>query len=312
MPGPFEPELLGAQPAPLAVDGGPGARTFSVFVAAKDAHGVYGAPAASAFDVTCAEGPCAILSARNVAGGDEGVLAIIVDDSGSNTAMPSLCTGCPTDPEAKRVVAVKRLARVLLDRAPKWRIALFDFGPVAINTFRTTRLLAGYTSRIDDLEAGADRLSSGGGTFLYDALTQVPGTVAGERRFSFDGGAPAHVLVVSDGEDTHSTYTLAMGIDAGLQNRVPFDAVGYGEVDGGSTPYLAAKAYQDLRRCSSATGGLVTLVSRDRLPALFEQLAEVYVAGYTELIVELPTGSTAVSGSVGLQGTSTRAELDLR
>ncbi len=312
-PGVFDPSVIGAQPAPRLKDGGLSASTFSIFVAAREAQGTYGAPAAEDFDVRCAAGPCAIVSARSVAGSKQGVLAVVVDDSGSNSAEPTVCTGCPTDPTGQRKVAVKKLVRVLLDRAPKWRVGLFDFGPVSINSFRSTRLLAGYTSRVEDLEAGADLLKSGGGTYLYDALYAVPDTAVGEQRYSFpDGGAPVRLLIVSDGEDTHSTFKLEQGLDAGISLGVPFDAVGYGQVDGGSTPYLAARAYNDLRRCSSATGGLITLVSRDRLPALFEQLAEIYVAGYTELVVELPARATAVSGSVGIKGSSSRAEFDFQ
>jgi hypothetical protein len=309
----YDPSVIGAQSAPRLKDGGLSAATFSVFVAARNAQSAYGAPAVEDFDVRCSAGPCAIVRARWVPGSKEGVLAIVVDDSGSNSLDATVCTGCPTDPEGKRKVAVKNLVRVLLERAPKWRVALFDFGPVYIDSFRSTRLIAGYTSRVEDLEAGADLLKSGGGTYLYDALYAVPGTAAGEQRFSFpDGGVPVRLLVVSDGEDTHSTFTLNQGLDAGISLGVSFDAVGYGQVDGGSTPYLAARAYNDLRSCSSSTGGLVTLVSRDKLPTLFEQLAEIYVAGYVELVVELPAGMTSVSGSVGLKGSSTRAEFDFQ
>ncbi len=315
-PGVLDPAVIGAQPAPRLKDGGFSAPTFSVFIAARDGAGVYGAPAPEDFDVQCEAGPCALVSARRIAGSKEGVLAVVVDDSFSNIAMPSVCTGCPTDPQGKRVVAVKRLFRVLLDRAPKWRIGLFDFGPVSTPTFRSTRFIAGYTSRIEDLEQGADLLKAGGGTFLYDALYAVPATAIGERHFSFPdagGPVPVRVLVVSDGEDTHSTASLAAGLDAGISQGVPFDAVGFGQIDGGSTPYLAPKAYNDLRTCASATGGLVTLVSSDALPALFEQLAEIYVAGYVELVVQIPAvGTPLVSGSVGLKGSSTRAAFNFQ
>ncbi len=312
-PGAFYPAVVGAQPPPRLTDGGLSARTFSVFVATTAGQGFYRTPVAEDFDVQCSAGPCAIVSARVVPGSKEGVLAIVVDDSGSNSALPKVCTGCPTDPEGKRKGAVKNLVRVLLDRAPKWRVGLFDFGPVSINSFRSTRLIAGYTSRVQDLESGADLLKSGGGTYLYDALYAVPDTAVGERRFSFpDGGVPVRLLIVSDGEDTDSTFSLSQGLDAGVSLGVPFDAVGYGQVDGGSTPYLAPRAYNDLRRCSAATGGLITLVSRDALPTLFEQLAEIYVSGYAELVVDFPTGTTTVSGSVGLKGSSTRAQFDFQ
>lgn len=277
--GVLNPVVLGSQPAPRQSDGGAGAAVFYVWVVGKDGEGKYGAPNADDIELTCGEGPCSVLERRVVPGSTAGILAVIVDDSGSNTTDPLTCTGCPTDPDGKRIAAVKALFQTLLQRAPKWKAALFDFGPDYNLAFKSVRLLAGYTSRAEDLVEGAGKLRAAGGTFLYNSIAEVLPTALGERLVGTDGGIapPTRILIVSDGEDTNSTVKLADALDAGVQAAVALDAVGYGQVDGGATPYLAGKAYSDLRRCATSTGGLATLVSRDTLPALFEQLAESYV-----------------------------------
>lgn len=294
-------ELLGAEPGPAAPDGGPAPDSFRVFALERTASGGAVAPEPERLEVSCDGASCPCTGGDTFTGGTTGVLAIIVDDSGSNSASPSTCTGCPTDPDDTRVAAVKAFAQALFSRAPTWRVALFDFGVRPNAGFKAAQLLAGYTSYPEDLGAGADLLYAGGSTWVYDSLDDVLPTVAGERAALDAGTIPARVLLITDGEDTHSVTALEDVLAKATTLGVVVDAVAYGQADGGA-PVLASKAYRDLRRIGQATGGVVTFVPTQSLPALFEQLARAYAGGYTTRTCAVPPGATSVAGSVGLGG----------
>lgn len=310
-PGASAPLLLGAQPAPALPDGGPGVAEVTLWVVAKGSDGSLHSPAPESVTVTC-PGGCAVARTRAYAGGREGVLAVLVDDSGSNTAAATVCAGCPTDPEKKRVQALQALFSTLLSEAPGWRIGLFDFGLAKMTSvFVSTNHLAGYSSRLDDLNGAAETLTSGGGTTLYDGIADVAPTAAGEgrARFGGDAGVPVRVLVVSDGEDTHSTKKLSDVLAEANRLGVTVDAVGYGARDGGVYPNLAGKAYRDLRTIGLSTGGAVDLVSREALPARFEQLGRAYPSGWLELVVTRPS-SARFTGTVSVGGAETTFEVE--
>jgi hypothetical protein len=292
-------ELLGAEPGPAALDGGPTPDRFRVFALERTASGGAVAPDPESLAVSCEGAPCPCTGGDTFIGGATGVLAIVVDDSGSNSASPSTCTGCPTDPDDTRVAAVKSFVQTLFSRAPRWRVALFDFGVRANGGFKAARLLAGYTWYPEDLVAGADLLSSGASTWVYDSLDDVLPTVAGERVALDAGAIPARVLLVTDGEDTHSRSDLENVLAKATTLGIVVDSVGYGQADGG-TPLLASKAFRDLRRIGQATGGVVTFVPTQSLPALFERLARAYAGGYTTRTCAVPAGAASVTGSVSL------------
>ncbi len=65
----------------------------------------------------CEAGQCATTLCVPRPGSDFGVFAILVDASGSNETFTS-CTGCPTDPQRKRAVAIKSFIGKLLTQAP--------------------------------------------------------------------------------------------------------------------------------------------------------------------------------------------------
>jgi hypothetical protein len=231
------------------------------------------------------------------------VLAIIVDDSGSNEAPASTCTGCPTDPNQLRVQAVKHLATTLLARAPRWRVALFDFGAGSNGGLTASRLLAGYTSYPEDLVAGAGLLTLGNSTYIYDSLADALGSVAGERLVQ-DAGArvPGRILLLTDGEDTSSETPLEPVLARAIALNVGIDTLGYfSSADGGSIN-LSPKAFRDLRRIAAQTGGVVSFLPSDALSNRLERLAEAYVGGYATQACSIQLGQAVVEGVAGLGG----------
>lgn len=298
------PQLLGAQPVlSLSADGGfpavdAGFSRFAVWLTAQDDRRETIAIEPSTISLRCDEGDCVVDSRRAYTGAEEGVLAIIVDGSGSNSAAATVCTGCPTDPDNRRIAAVKALVTRLSGRTPRWRLALFDFGQAPPETFLAARLLAGYSQYAEDILAAADRLKGQGGTLLYDSVYDVAPTVAGERRFANKGAIPARVLVVSDGEDTNSTKPLTAALAVAIDAGVPIDVVGYGQADGGLLPLLAGKAYRDLRLLAAQTGGFATFTDSAAMPALFEHIADAYRVGFLEIRANAPAAT--VHGAVNI------------
>lgn len=294
-PGPAAAQLLGAQPrVSLLADGGvpaldAGFSQFSLFLASQPAGDVA---------VSCDQGDCPLQQRVDHPGAQAGTLAVIVDDSASNTAGAMMCTGCPTDADGQRVEAVKALFGDVIGAAPAWRGALFDFGPNPNGVFKAVRLLAGYTSYVGDLTAAADELKALGGTPLYESIVDVAPTVAGDAVFADAGTLPLHILVASDGEDTTSTHTLAQAIAAAKQVGVTIDVIGYGQGSEGHIPLLAGKAYRDLRLLATETEGFAALVPTSELKARFDTIAACYLNGYVELQLRVPAGATRVTGTV--------------
>jgi hypothetical protein len=293
--------VLGVEPVPGPDDAGVAATELVAWVGGLTPEGGLGLPESSAITVSCTSGgPCTATGAGvQRPGAQAGVLAVIVDNSGSNGASASTCVGCPTDPMNQRAVAVRELLRRLFGRAPDWRVGLFDFGWNPNGGRVSTAQLAGYSSFAADFDPAIDAWYPGYGTYLYDALVDVLPTVAGEL-VAQDGGVPGRVLVVSDGEDTSSTHTLAEGLALARSYGVPVDTVGYGQRGEGGTVVLAPRAVRDLRRIATETGGFCTIVSADELPALFARIGELYVAGYAERRFSFPAATGPVTGTVAL------------
>ncbi|MBK7860026.1 MAG: hypothetical protein IPJ65_15665 [Archangiaceae bacterium] len=300
------PQLLGAQPLiSLRADGGvpgldAGFDRFAVWLTGLDSHGEPAALDPQSVSLSCAPATCSIDARSATAGAPEGVLAIIVDDSGSNVVDPSVCTGCPTDPDNKRSEAVRALVTRLARNAPLWHIGLFDFGLSPSMPYFGAHHIAGYTQFTEDILKGTEKLRGAGGTVLYDSVWDVAPTVAGERLFADAGAIPGRILVVSDGEDTNSTKSLVAALAAARDAGVSVDVVGYGRSDGGVLPLLAGKAYRDLRLFASETGGFATFSESSELPVLFERIADAYSGGFIQ--VQAPAPSASVRGTVTVEG----------
>jgi len=302
---PVEGLLLGAQPVPGPDDAGVAATEFVAWAGALDGEGGFTLPEPAGITATCeVPGPC-MPSSGGVKrpGTARGLLAIVLDDSGSNGASPNICVGCPTDPDEKRVEAIRVLLRRVYGRAPAWRIALFDFGWNANGGRIAATLLAGYTSYEADFDAALDAITPGYSTYIFDSIVDVVPTLAGERAALADAGTPdvpARILVVSDGEDTSSVKTLAEALALAKLHGVAIDTVGYGQRGDAGTVVLANRAYRDLRRLAVETGGFCTVVSSSELPALFARVGELYVAGWSERRFTVPEGGAQVRGRIAI------------
>lgn len=297
--------LLGVEPTPGAPDAG--ATELTAWVGGLDESGAFFIPSPSDLSLTCdVGGPCTASGpGRTSPAAAAGVLGIIIDDSGSNEATPDTCTGCPSDPDAKRILGVRELVRRVLGRAPDWRLAVYEFPGFATDGTRAAIPVVGFTSYVDQFDAPLDGLYSGGSTYIFDSLYDVIPSAAGERH-AFDGGVvPARVLVLSDGEDTSSRTSLDEAVALALDAGVIIDAVGYGQRGDAGTVVLSSKGYRDLRTLATRTGGFCTVVSADELPALFSRIGELYVAGYAQRSFTMPEASGPLSGEVGLTGRGT-------
>lgn len=298
---PPPPSLLGAQPRlDFLSDGGvpdldAGFSRFVLWISTE--------AAASEVSVRCDGVECTVQASRERKGSTRGVVALVIDDSGSNVVGPETCTGCPTDPDGGRGLAAQAFFLKLLGEAPGWRAALFDFGLGPNANFDAVRLIAGYSGSPDDLVAGTQQFEGGSGTYVYDSIWEVAPTVAGER-LGLDGGVdvPAHLLLVTDGEDTSSRNALFKAVSRAAELGVVVDSVGYGRSDGGPIPLLAGKAYRDLRLIASATGGFSNIVQTDVLVPTLERIVDAYLHGVVEVELGVPPGTERVSGTVSVSG----------
>lgn len=293
---PSQAVLLGAEPIPAAldagsVDGGWPADSFGIALTGL---------ASMSPSVQCESGPCPVREVESRPGSAVGVLAVIVDDSGSNTATASTCTGCPTDPDNLRKQASVALFKRLLSRAPGWRVALFDFGYYANAGLTSARLLAGYTSVATDLEVGAEQIEAAGSTYIFNSLVDVAPTVAGEGLSASPDTVPLHIVLLTDGEDTSSSARIDLAIAQAQSLGVRVTCIGYGGRSDGGTILLADKAWRDLRRIAAETGGFSTFVSADELPGLFNSIADSLVDGSTYVRVAMPGTGPSVRGAVTL------------
>jgi|GEM_PF-5980825 len=108
--------------------------------------------------------------------------------------------------------AGSRLAREIFGhRAPGDHWSVLDLS--------TGRTLVGLTTDAERLESGLERLSTGGFTRLYDTLVRALEMVA-----PYPGSRP--VVVLSDGQDTHSRHTLADVARLAADRRIPVYLIG--------------------------------------------------------------------------------------
>lgn len=300
--------VVGVEPVPGADvpgDAGLPATQFTAWVGALDGHGGFAMPEPKNIQVTCEQPAAACAPVDDGvrrSGSGRGLLAIVLDDSGSNDAYPSDCPGCPTDPDGLRVDAIRVLLHRVLGRAPGWRIALFDFGNDTTGRNEAAAMLAGYSSYEADFSPALGKIEAGGGTYIYASIVDVLPTLLGEQAAAKgDGGTlpPARILLMSDGQDT-SSDSLQDAIAAAQDAGVIIDTIGYGQRSDAGTVVLTAKASRDLRNIAYGTGGLCSIVSTDELPALLARIGELYVAGYAERRFQMPAGAASVRGQVGL------------
>lgn len=245
-----------------------------------------------------------------VEGGEElpgfemGSFALLVDGSGSLESSDAACVGCPTDPTRARVEAAQALARQLASCGPDWRQALMEFTTEAADPeFAWTRTLSGFDGTADDVFNAAEKLSSDGGTPLWDATSEVLASLVDDSVEQFAGpptkgdgdGTPVEkvdpneygvgLVVISDGADTGSDVSLDQLIAQALDAGVPIHAIGLGPASDAVEEFAAEpQAIADLRRLALETGGYYGYVAdAEELPALAAQIANATCGGYTQV-----------------------------
>jgi hypothetical protein len=236
-----------------------------------------------------------------------GTFSILLDSSGSmEQSFDTVCPTCPHDPQRVRVDAAQTLVGELLGRTPESRVGIFDFGPGATDQFQATRVLTPYSSKVDELKAGAELTVSEGGTFIYDSLCEILSYMDSDIQQHFQTKPITKAIVlVSDGEDTESSFCTLDGVIARAKDlEIPIHVVGIGAARDDFKEYYQtdednSMVVDSLRRLSGETGGFyASLGSHDDLVQLAEVIAIGLTGGYTKTSVVLepipPTGTKVV------------------
>ena len=124
-------------------------------------------------------------------------------------------------------------------------------------------LLQGPTGDPEILSRDIERLPVVGGTSLHDAvifsllqLRELPGRKA--------------VVLLTDGKDKHSRFTLNQALDFARQSSIPLYLIGPVVEEP-----LALEETTALRRMAALTGGALYLIrSEHQLPAVYAEIAE--------------------------------------
>jgi VWFA-related protein len=175
-------------------------------------------------------------------------IVVAVDTSGSMQGQP--------------LAFARDAVRIFLERmGPRDRGALLSFG-------QTVQVVQDLTDDRDALQRATDALTARGDTALYDgafqAITMAAQNPLGRRA----------VIVISDGEDTHSGHSLDDVIAKARETNTPVSVIGFGE-------FMA----EPMQRLTAATGGLLSIApDADRLGERAGQTAELlrkqYVVRY--------------------------------
>jgi hypothetical protein len=249
-----------------------------------------------------------------------GTFTILMDSSGSMEREydADVCADCPFDKDRRRVDAAKILIEGILEKSPDSRIGLFDFGAGTSGDFEATRELHSYTSDVTSLAKAADLATSEEGTYIYDSTYELLGSMDSDISENFQATPITKALIViTDGEDTHSNRSLDEVIARAKDLEIPVHVVGLGKA---SEQYFQtggadnADLVEILRRLASETGGFYASVSS---PEDLEQLAQTIVigltGGYETLSVTLdpvPPSGTLVTGRIRVKSKGSTSDED--
>jgi len=287
--------LVGVTPAkdygnPDSADHG----VFFVALSAENEKGKFLAPALKLLEVKNGSGDALeVEDSEQRDGKDQGSMFVLVDGSGSLMG---------TDPEDHRKEAVALLAQQLSQCSDGWRMTLHSFEDSSVNE------IVPWTANLSDIETGAEQLSAGGGTNLYDATLQAIDTVDADvdENFSNKNAAGKAVVVVSDGADTSSSASLDDTLDVAGTAGIPVHTVGLGPA---SDQALDADSYLVgvLQEMSEVSDGVYGAASEAAdLPRIAEAIAKAHCGGYSVLVVkdsDPAQSGEPVEGSVGVKGT---------
>ncbi|MGE3270098.1 MAG: VWA domain-containing protein [Chloroflexota bacterium] len=171
-------------------------------------------------------------------------LVVAVDTSGSMKGEP--------------LEYARSAVRSFLDlMGPRDRGAIVSFG-------QTSQVVQDLTGDRDALSRAIDSLAANGDTTLYDGAFEAISLVAKQPL-----GRRA-VIIISDGEDTHSTFTLDDVIAKARETSTPVSAIAIGDFQ-----------REPLRRLTQTTGGALSEApSADSLAERAQQMADRLRAQY--------------------------------
>jgi VWFA-related protein len=175
-------------------------------------------------------------------------VAVAIDTSGSMQGKP--------------LETARESVRLLLERmGPRDRAALVSFG-------QNVQVIQDLTGDRDALNQALDGLVARGDTALYDgtfqAITLAARHALGRRS----------VVVITDGEDTHSSLTLDDVIGKARESNTPVSVIGLGEVK-----------LEPVERLALVTGGSLGVAPdpdqlSERMGQVAERLRKQYVVRY--------------------------------
>lgn len=241
---------------------------------------------------------------------EQGTFTILLDSSGSmeGSFSPDVCATCPHDADRQRVEATRILSKEILERSPESRMAIFDWGEQDGDIFAGTRVLTDYTSNSGDLIDGANKTSSLGATYIYDALMEILERMSSDISENFSTRPVTKgIIIMTDGEDTHSRATLADVVSKAQALEIPIHVVGLGPAGEKFNELFQGtrsndEIIKDLRRLAQDTGGFYASVdSAEELTELAEFIAIGLTGGYTTTSVKLdpvPPSGTIVKGRI--------------
>ncbi len=187
-----------------------------------------------------------------------------------------------------------------------------DFGTDApTDGFAVTRLVSDFTMETEATVSKADQLVSVAGTPLYDSVYEVLSTVKADVSQNFHTDADPDVgwgmVVLSDGQDTESSKSLAEVIARAQELGVAVHVVGLGQAADKGDGRFSTVHVEQLRKLAVETGGFDGSVeSPDELPAIYEKIAKSLVGGFQQVEVTVknpPPSGSPVTGRIGLKGT---------
>ena len=185
---------------------------------------------------------------------------------------------------------------------------------MTLHSFDTSSVdeIVPWTTDLSEIEAGAEQLSEGGGTNLYDATLQAIDTVDADINDNFRNKDTAGkaVVVMSDGADTVSIASLADTLDVAGSAGIPVHTVGLGPASDQAED-ADARSVEILQDMSDVSDGVYGAASEAAdLPRIAQAIAQAHCGGYSVLVVkdsDPAQSGEEVEGSVGVKGTDIKA-----